>query len=349
MEVTLYSKDGGSYVVTVEADDTVRSLKMRMLEGMARAPYGCTMALQLRGSTEFLDETALVSSTAIEAGDSIDLVQTEVVVKPGTMSREGSFASLSPCDRYVAISDAYTIKIYDTDSHHVLSEFQTHFPAQTHRFSPCSSLLLCLFEEDGGARVFNHLGESQQSWSLQSACTTAWNHEGNVLIYTHASRYLQVFSMAAGFRRELCCGSLLAVSQKEDVMYVGGDNTADLEKKSQVTGVLQHRFRGHSDAIVGCSLSRDESVLLTIGKRREARVWCAVNGTCLRVLDRALAGHVAVCPPMTVVGRYIPSEGSINITAAYAFTRQGNEVLVKTEVGVGFVPRETSSAFLFDE
>ena len=285
MEVTFHSKDGGSYVVAVKADDTVRSLKMRMLEGMARAPQGRMVALQLRGSTELLDDTALVSSTALKAGDSVDVVPTPAAIVPGVLSANGMLMALSGCNRLAAVTCSLTghVATIDTETHTTLRTFPA-YGGRTPAFSPCNRFLLTAslshctpqlhFVSSGIRLPFPSTGRTAV-WTPQGCLVTA--ADTSFSVYKVDDEVCLLHQCDIGRR-----AALLAAT-REGVLT--GHNTCSPEMRCVLTGALL--FSMVHTALVSCgAVSHDERHLVT-SSLDAIHIWDATTGTAMHTMPTA--------------------------------------------------------------
>ena len=299
MEVTGYSESGQTCVVTVAPDDTLESLKERLLVALGEGLRSERTELRLHGCGKRLhdDETAKVSDTALQAQGGVDVVCPRI--EPGVLCKGGVLVTLSPCNRYVAITFiGDVVKVFDTNTHDVICEARTR--CWSHPiFAPSSEWLLTTTASGQAVQIHSTRdGTLKRSLDIPAAL---WTADGRVISLSDPLRVwdLEVDDVV----REYAVGNSLLVGSTEGRL-VTAQKDGTLEVRDGESGDVLFKLTGHSNHVFHCVPTEDEKMLVSCSLDKTVRIWDYLTGECKHVITESLCNRINASAEGGVVAGY---------------------------------------------
>ena len=278
--------ESASCVIEVDGSDTLGQVKGKLVAefGVPRARH---VGVRMRGGGDIGDDDLRICDTVIDEGCAVELYCTANIT-PGLIPHSGvHFLTLSPCDRYLAVTDndnsaSIDLRIFDTETHECLCSFPSSYYSIP-MFSPCSEWISCDNKATGCAEVHDvKTGALQHSFGdpYDERKTTAWSPCGTKLLC--CCKGLRVWDIATGVlvhewdHIEECYAMLVAGDR---VAMFGGVIPKDVTIWDYTTGVVV--------LVLTCPCSVN-SLALTPNQRFVAacgrncvRVWDIETGECV--------------------------------------------------------------------
>ena len=196
--------ESASCVIEVDGSDTLAKVKGKLVAelGVPRARH---VGVRMRGGGDIGNDDLRICDTQMDEGCAVELFFTGANITPGVIqgSEATNFLTLSPCDRYLAMThNENSVSIFDTETHESLCQFPC-FSTCTPAFSPCSEWISCINKDTQCADVRDvKTGALKHSFGDAGDATlaTAWSPCGTKLLTTmsRCRKGLQVWDIATG-------------------------------------------------------------------------------------------------------------------------------------------------------
>ena len=303
MDVTAHHiPSGETCIVTVGGDDTVLRLKKSILDALSLTEVR-GICLRFDGSDLPLgDDDDKVSNTALEAGDTVNLVYTRASIKEGVMPLEhGIYAlALSPCDGYLAVTHVPNcVTLFRTATAEKLWTAEQTTDHLTPAFSMCSRWVSFEKIRDGTTVDVVDVVTGVVKQSLQGSCT-AWSPCGTyhitfckskLLVYcadtgevvrvvedsAWADHDLELFNLAVTERYAVCC------IQNDIVLY------------DYILGVRHATMSGHTLPVTYADISPDRKLIASCSVDADVRIWDIDRKKCIHTIRDVRSYDVVLC------------------------------------------------------
>ena len=195
--------ESASCVIEVDGSDTLAQVKGKLLAelGVPRARH---VGVRMRGGGDIGNDDLRICDTEMDEGCAVELFFTGANITPGVIqgSEAANFLTLSPCDRYLAMTyHKNGVSIFDTETHEHLCSFPCA-QDDTISFSSCNGWISCVNEDTQRAEVHDvKTGALKHSFGDEGddeRCATAWSPCGTKLLSSCRSKGLQVWDIATG-------------------------------------------------------------------------------------------------------------------------------------------------------
>ena len=225
--------ESASCVIEVDGSDTLAKVKGKLLAelGVPRARH---VGVRMRGGGDIGNDDLRICDTELDEGCAVELFFTGANITPGVIqgSEEANFLTLSPCDRYLAMTyNENGVSIFDTETHEHLCSFPCA-QDDTISFSPCSGWISCVNEDTQRAEVHDvQTGALKHSFGDEGdddRCATAWSPCGTKLLSHCRSKGLQVWDIATG----VLVHEWDHIVECKYVMVVSGDKVATFVRRN---------------------------------------------------------------------------------------------------------------------
>ena len=190
-----------SCVIEVDGSATLAQVKGKLLAELG-VPCVRGVGVRMRGGGDIGNDDVRICDTEMDEGCAVELYYSGANITPGVITRLPTTynLTLSPCNRYLAVSSDTNMSIVDTETHESLCSFlaeETSSPA----FSPCSAWIASITDDTRCIEVHN-VKTGALEHSFGGACdwgreATAWSTCGTKLL-SCCSRGLQVWDIATG-------------------------------------------------------------------------------------------------------------------------------------------------------
>ena len=348
MEVTGHSESGETCVVTVGPDETVHSLKRLLLDELGEGGDAARLALCLHGNDTRLDEEERICDIALEAGGAVDLIRMHGPPRLGHICHGGRLVSLSPCNRYAAVTTvSKTVQLFSPETHVVLGSFPAS-PNVAAKFSPLGDWIVSGHPSKNVLQL--HCARTSNFVRCFDETHLVWTPCGLMLTGKKDCPVLKLWSPEES---EECLRTvevgvveeLYGVSAKGGAVLMRGEVEDVVVGRSMRNGEVLFRLQGHTNSVRACVLSANETTIYTSARDRTCRIWHP-TGACIAVflLDAghtlALAKHNRFATHSdnelslwSVVRGRPQSKGTYPNTHSFALGKCGKVVLVVDREG----------------
>ena len=284
MDITGYF-ESASCVIEVDESAPLAQVKGKLVAelGVPRARH---VGVRMKGGGDIGNDDLRICDTAMDEGCAVELYCTGANITPGVIqgSEEKYSFTLSPCDRYLAVTHCDNdVAIFDTETHERLC----HFPCLLYSipsFSPCSQWISgankdtqCAEVHDVKTGGLKHSFGDAGDWR-----TTAWSPCGTKLLSCSENKGLQVWDIATG----VVVHEWSHIAKCKYVMVVTGDRVAMFGVHSKDVTIWDYTT-GVEVLVLTCPANVDY-VALTPNQRFIAsccnkcvRVWNIETGECV--------------------------------------------------------------------
>ena len=235
--------ESASYVIEVDRSATLAQVKGKLVAelGVPRARH---VGVRMRGGGDIGNDDLRICDTEMDEGCAVELYYTGAIITPGVIpdSEETYHLTLSPCDRYVAVTGREkVVSIFDTETHERLCSFPAD---QASIFSPCSEWISCVNNDTECAEVHDvKTGALKHSFGDESGAwrwATAWSPCGTKLLSCCENKGLQVWDIATGvvvheWDHIVECNTVMVVTGDRVAMF--GEGSKDVTIWDYTTGV----------------------------------------------------------------------------------------------------------------
>ena len=305
MDVTCFSEDGGCCVVPVEPEDTVFTLRGKAVRLIGGGMNVRSTDLRF-GGAPLGDDEELLSETSLTAGDTVEVVHSNVRIKtPSTYATYGhtsTRAVLSPCNKHLYILGVdSTMRQYDTQSGEKITSFDI-YSNTIPSFSPCGNWLACgcgaavlIYNTQSGAKRFALSARlrSVTGWSLCGRWVVAASLNGEVRVWD-----IEADQQPCRVTDSATDGIAVVVSELKAYATRGSDIVAiSLKDLSS-----QRSLHGHEKKVHDLRLSEDSVHLVSASSDRSVRVWSLEEERCLRVFTfDGICARIAAATNVVIV------------------------------------------------
>ena len=222
--------ESASCVIEVDGSATLAQVKRKLVAELG-VPGARRVGVRMKGGGDIGDDDLRICDTEMDEGCAVELYCTGANITPGVIPRSDYAFSLtlSPCDRYLAVTNrGDDVSIFNTETHELCS-----FPcdrACNPAFSPCSEWISCVSKDaqcvevrdvKTGALKHSFGGYGDERWG------TAWSPCGTKLL-SCVTEGLEVWDIATG----VVVHKWEHIMKCEYVMVVTGDWVAMSEHSS---------------------------------------------------------------------------------------------------------------------
>ena len=272
--------ESASCVIEVDGNATLAQVKGKLVAelGVPRARH---VGVRMRGGGDIGNDDLRICDTEMDEGCAVELYYTGANITPGVIPRSDktNFLTLSPCDRYLAVTHRLNnVSIFDTETQDLLCSF----PAQkcsAPLFSPCSQWISSVNKDTQYAEVHDvKTGALKHSFGDEGdeRWGTAWSPCGTKLLSGCKNKGLQVWDIATG----------VVVHEWDHiarcyVMVVAGDKVAMFAQSSNVVTIWYYTT-GVEVLVLACPLD-----VIYVALTPNQRFIAACTGICVRVWNIA--------------------------------------------------------------
>ena len=194
--------ESASCVIEVDGSATLAQVKGKLVAelGVPRARH---VGVRMRGGGDIGNDDLRICDTEMDEGCAVELYCTGPNIAPGVIqgSQKTYDLTLSPCDRYLAVTDRERgVSIFSTETHECLCSFPAKATSSP-SFSPCSEWISCASKDTQCSEVHDvKTGALKHSFGDEGdeLPTTAWSPCGTKLLSCCEEKGLQVWDIAAG-------------------------------------------------------------------------------------------------------------------------------------------------------
>ena len=226
--------ESASCVIEVDGSDTLAKVKGKLVAELG-VPDARHVGVRMRGGGDIGNDDLRICDTQMDEGCAVELFFTSANITPGVIqgSEEANFLTLSPCERYLAMTyRENSVSIFDTETHESLCQFPC-FSTCTPAFSPCSEWISCINKDTQCAEVHDvKTGALKHSFgdAGRNRTATAWSPCGTKLLSCCKSKCLQVWDIATGvlvheWDHIVECNHVMVVSGDKVAMFANNNIT----------------------------------------------------------------------------------------------------------------------------
>ena len=234
--------ESASCVIEVDRSATLAQVKGKLVAelGVPRARH---VGVRMRGGGDIGNDDLRICDTEMDEGCAVELYCTGANISPGVIqgSEEAQSLTLSPCDRYLAVTHEKDTAIFDTETHKHLCSFPCDYSVNP-VFSPCSEWISCVNEDTKCIEVHDvKTGALKHSFGDEGdeRKTTAWSPCGTKLLSCCRNKGLQVWDIATGVLvhewSHIVCLYVMVVAGDKVAMFI--NNSKDVTIWDYTTGV----------------------------------------------------------------------------------------------------------------
>ena len=281
--------ESASCVIEVDRSATLAQVKGKLVAELG-APRDRPVGMRMRGGGDIGDDDLRICDTEMDEGCAVELYCTGANITPGVIrgsTRETSYSlTLSPCDRYLAVTwNDGVLSIFDTETHERLCSFPCQ-PFRTSAFSPCSEWISCINKDPQCAEVHDvKTGTLKHSFGDEGdeIFAATWSACGTKLLSYCKNKGLQVWNIATGVvvhewdHIVKCCVTMFVVGEDRVAMF--GESNKDVTIWDYTTGVEVLVLTCHSE-VHYVSLSPNQRFIAAC-YNKGVRVWNIETGECV--------------------------------------------------------------------